>query len=148
MSRGFHMGGAGGGNEKYLYNKGTWSIGYDNPGGYVWGSAQLSPYTLETEKMVAPSNQANMIGTTRSLDLSKNSTLHVLAKGFALYGGTTCRFCVGSSKNVSNIIRYNDVTTLNMEVEYTLDVSDLVGGFLYFYSQTNASCEIYKIWLT
>lgn len=163
MSRGFRMGGGtiSKSKEQIIYDNGSWSVGYDNPGEYYRTGWTVIGGTLGTNKITLSVNSANtvsLIGISSPINITKYSTLHVLCKGVTTTSGSSYygTIVISSTKEYSNATNppYKglDITS-NVEHEVAMDISELSGnGYISIRTQINTavnrSCEVYKIWLT
>lgn len=115
----------------YLYNNGTWGVGYDNPGGYSYTGASIQGATLNPNNvsMDGTTTKATCIGTSQKIDLSDKSMIKLKAKKS---GGGTASIIVASDKVLSTPSHITRITQINVTPDYTefaLDVSDLTGNF-------------------
>ena len=135
---------AGAGKATKVYDNGTWSVAYLNPGTYAYSNAG-SPWTLEADKISSSSGVGSIIGTATPIDCTDFTVLHIKAKHVS--GGTGTTAFISSQANYTpGVIRTSSITTVGMTVDYTINVADLTSVYLGIISVSGNIDEVYEIY--
>ena len=130
----------------YIYNQGTWSVPYENPGAYRWAGNIPVGFTLQADKMTAPGTTGiKMVGTTNMIDVTPYTELHIRAKVTA--GSPQC--VIATAKENSGVLAMEVMSDVGVEKEYVLNVALLnTSGYIFFICSNNIGIEVYELWLT
>ena len=140
----------GGSSEKtYLYKDGVWTVGYDNPGSYTFGSNPVSGFTLDVSSFIGDTSHYNVIGTTSKIDVTGKTTLHFKAKSITFFGDNCGFGCYWSTKAIptstyTNRTLFGSSTSF---VDYALDITGQSEIYIAAFSSANRACEVSEIYL-
>lgn len=152
MSRGFHMGGAGGGGnskELIIYDSGSWGVPYANPGNFKVNGATPLGATLGASSLTIASTPtaSAIIGTSQKIDVTKYTMLKVRARATAY----TCAIYVNTGLDVLNPIPIAEtlVPAGGSETEYTIDLTNITGEvYISFFAYIDGrTLYVSKAWL-
>jgi len=138
-----------------IYDHGSWSVSFENPGQYTWQSGvSTEACTLLTDRIRiqkgSDASHVPVIGTTGTIDLTSYSQLRIRAKGIdTQLAGTYGHIGVFPSKsNIGTQSAPSVTVSSTSEVEYIIDVSNLSGDYyIAVYGRVFWSFEVYRIWL-
>ena len=144
--------GGGGQRERILYDAGSWSIAYDNPGSYTYTGVTVQGATINANNVSldGSSSAVKCIGSTNKIDVTNYSLLKIRAKRS---GTGTCELSLRNNKAINdgaNVVAYTIINNSNDYVESVIDVSGLSGKYylsLYITTSSPQNTTFDKLWL-
>ena len=126
-----------------IYKDGTWYVGYENPGSYLYAGSQAQGFTLNPTNIYSDTGSQSLLGTAEPIDLTGYDTLHFVAKAIS----QTAAGSILSSKNATFQTGV-EINVIGQSVDYSADISSInESKYIGMWSIIGSSVEIYEIYL-